>query len=68
LVEGDFVWQDIPVNSKRSLLQKQEIISCLREENNVKLKCTGMFFLKYLMGNRFCEYFAYLSYVSANLI
>nr|CAD2177238.1 unnamed protein product [Meloidogyne enterolobii] len=41
LVEGDFVWQDIPVNSKRSLLQKQEIISCLREENNVKLKCTG---------------------------
>jgi len=55
LVEGDFVWPDIPVNSKRSLLQKQEIISCLREENNVKLKCTGMFFLKYLMGNRFCE-------------
>uniref|UniRef100_A0A1I8BZM4 Uncharacterized protein n=1 Tax=Meloidogyne hapla TaxID=6305 RepID=A0A1I8BZM4_MELHA len=41
LVEGDFVWQDIPTNSMRSLLQKQEIIACLREENNVKLKCTG---------------------------
>ncbi|KAF7634858.1 hypothetical protein Mgra_00005750 [Meloidogyne graminicola] len=41
LVEGDFIWQDISKNSLRSLLQKKEIVACLREENNVKLKFTG---------------------------
>uniref|UniRef100_A0A914HD59 Abnormal cell migration protein 18-like fibronectin type I domain-containing protein n=1 Tax=Globodera rostochiensis TaxID=31243 RepID=A0A914HD59_GLORO len=41
LVEGDFTVQDFPRNSMRSQLQKLEIVACLHEEGNVRLKCTG---------------------------
>ncbi|KAL3078198.1 hypothetical protein niasHS_012085 [Heterodera schachtii] len=41
LVEGDFTVQEVPRKSARSQLQKSEIVACLHEEGNVRLKCTG---------------------------
>ena len=41
LVEGDFTLTEVPKRTMRSQLQRYEIVACLHEEGDVRLKCTG---------------------------
>ncbi|KAI1723120.1 hypothetical protein Ddc_07315 [Ditylenchus destructor] len=41
LIEGNFVIDDVDKESLRSVLQKSEITSCVRDNADVALKCTG---------------------------
>lgn len=41
LVEGDFTVQEVARKALRSQLQKFEIVACLHEDGNIRLKCTG---------------------------
>uniref|UniRef100_A0A915DB28 Abnormal cell migration protein 18-like fibronectin type I domain-containing protein n=1 Tax=Ditylenchus dipsaci TaxID=166011 RepID=A0A915DB28_9BILA len=41
LIEGNFVTDDVHKESLKSVLQKSEIISCVRDNADVALKCTG---------------------------
>ncbi|KAH7718956.1 Protein F25E2.2 a [Aphelenchoides avenae] len=41
LVEGNFITEDVPKHSLHTVLQKAEIITCVRTGADVSLKCTG---------------------------
>lgn len=43
LVEGNFITEDVPKRSLQTVLQKAEIITCVRTGAEVSLKCTGQF-------------------------